>query len=244
MDNYKKSIPLVALGCALILGAAMYAARPVINVPVEVAPSGTPVMVSGDTADGGYGSAILNALQSMSTQLQQLIASETKTQQEEQFGGTSNWNSNIHTRGNLTVDGASTLTGNLNSSGTIQLTQAFPVAASSTVASSASSQILLQLTNTQSIARRLEGAGCTFRPSTYGGLARLTISGGPEGASATGTGANLWYDNANFTLSTASSTLTATSTLTTTNVLWYPNEVIRFMVAAPTSSLVGNCYVW
>ena len=255
MNNEQKVLAGVATLGVLVIGAAIYFGRPVTTV--SVAPPS--VVVSGDATKGEeYGGILSGILQTLSEQITKLTESveEIKNQtpvavnpEDQEFGGTTNWNSDIHTRGdadvdgNLNVDGDTTITG-------VQTSTRFPVAASTTVTSVATSQLLGSLTRTGSPIR-LMGAGCSFVPSAFGGVPRITISGGEEGAAATGTGANLWYDNAGFTLSTASSTLTATSTITGFftsstfgNVMWDTNEVIRFMVAAPTTSIRGDCYVW
>lgn len=243
MDENTKGIisaSLVTLGLVVI--AVSIAMRPLPN------PSAPTVTVEGDTNPAPV-------VVSGTNQPYEYTAHESSLQPSEMttFGGTTTLDSlklsnDLTVGDNLIVAGDFSLTGALTATGALSVTgditnDSVIHTDNSTFSSVTTTQTLVNLTNSGSVARSLIDVGCVFGTNTSGGTIHPTISTAYTTTATTGTGATLLYDGL-VTLSVSSSTLTTTSSLMTTKTVWDPGETLQFLLASPTSSgkVTGECY--
>jgi len=110
--------------------------------------------------------------------------------------------------------------------------------------SSASSQTLCSIRNTTGADRVLAFADLIYATTTAtGGSYRLTVSQSAT-ASATGTGAQLYFDGFVSAPTNGINNLVPTSTLSGTNGvrdIWKAGNYINYLIASPTTTLAGTC---
>lgn len=139
--------------------------------------------------------------------------------------------------GALTISSGASISGNVTTTSLVtDIVTAF--------SSSATSQVFCSIRNTTGVDRVLSDASLIYATDTNtgGGAQNFTIS--QSASAATGTGADLYLNQAFDVPTNGTNNLTTTSTLlTTAQAIWKAGNYVNFLTASPTSTLAGKCRI-